>query len=171
MRIAVSELRCSLMGTTSTSGFRLRSVSAADSTLGRPMSSCPCRSWRWRLEASTTSKSTMPILPTPAGAPDLGQDQVPGVARHLVRGEISSSSHLLGLYPGPLRGYSYSWRPPDGNRIPRRRAGHLPLQQGADGQEDLAHRHLELPRGAAVRRHRLRLLDPQRHGLEGLEIG
>src|ERR1700682_5118269 len=109
IRIAVSEFKCSLIATTSTSGLRLRSVSAADSTFGLPMSSWPCSSWRWRLEASTTSKSTMPIFPTPAaagagaaaaqeqharakqlslaGAAYLGQDEMTGVAGDLVGGK------------------------------------------------------------------------------------
>ena len=42
------------------------------------------------------------------------------------------------------------------------------LQQGPNRQEDVAHRHLVLTGGAAVRGHDLRLLDPQRDGLEGL---
>ena len=72
--------------------------------------------WRWRLLASTTSKSTRPIVPTPAAArymrkrsaeaagadaehlgglqlllalhADLGQDQVPGVTGDLVVGKL-----------------------------------------------------------------------------------
>src|SRR6266699_2809348 len=99
MRIAVSELRCSLIGTTSTSGLRLRRVSAADSTFRRPMSSVPWSSWRWRLEASTRSKSTTPILPTPAGATDLGQDEVAGVAGDLIGRETLCGGHLQVTIP------------------------------------------------------------------------
>jgi purine-nucleoside phosphorylase len=43
-------------------------VSRADSALGRPTSSVPCSSWRWRFEKSTVSKSTIPSLPMPAAA-------------------------------------------------------------------------------------------------------
>ena len=98
------------------------------------MSLVPCSSWRWRLEASTTSKSTMPILPTPAaarymaagraeaagaqqeharaeqlalaGPADLGQDEVPRVAGDLVGGEAAALCHLNSLYPGTLGPYS-----------------------------------------------------------------
>src|SRR4029077_2583142 len=176
------------MGTTSTSGFRLRSVSAADSTLSRPMSSWPCSSWRWRFEASTTSKSTMPTLPTPAAARYIaaGEPSPPAPRRSTL--ELSSLR-----WPAPPTSGRMRWRAEratwsgvklravaiamdytqgrlrvipivggqHGNRIPRRRSGHLPLQQGQDRQEDLADRHLELPRRAAVRRHGVRLLDPQ----------
>ena len=42
--------------------------SAAESTFGVPMRSVVWMTWRWRLERSTTSSSTMPIVPTPAAA-------------------------------------------------------------------------------------------------------
>ena len=38
------------------------------SSLGRPTQPVSWRIWRWRLLSSTTSKSTMPIRPTPAAA-------------------------------------------------------------------------------------------------------
>ena len=40
----------------------------ADSTLRSPIRSVVCTIWRWRLLRSTTSKSTRPIVPTPAAA-------------------------------------------------------------------------------------------------------
>ena len=54
--------------TTSTFGLIRSSVSRADSTFGRPTSSVPCEIWRWRFDRSTRSKSTSPIVPTPAAA-------------------------------------------------------------------------------------------------------
>src|SRR5712692_9355536 len=183
------------MGTTSTSGLRLRRVVAADSTLGRPMSSLPWSSWRWRLEASTVSKSTMPILPTPAAARyiEAGEPSPPAPSRSTL--EASSLRCPAPPTSGRMRcrAYRATWSGVNpracataihytqghptvipivggryGNRIPRRRAGHRPLQQGEDREEDLADRHLDVARGAAVCGHDLRLLDPQRHGLEGL---
>src|SRR5438105_15909538 len=61
--------------------------------------------------------------------------------------------------------------PSNGYRIPRRRGGHRPLQQGPDRPEDLARRHLVVTRSSPVRGHHLRLLDPQRDGLEELAGG
>ena len=40
----------------------------ADSAFERPMSLTPWMIWRCRLDSSTTSKSTMPSVPTPAAA-------------------------------------------------------------------------------------------------------
>ena len=54
--------------TTSTSGFNDTSVFFAESTLRSPTRSRLWRIWRCRLEASTSSMSTMPIVPTPAAA-------------------------------------------------------------------------------------------------------
>ncbi len=53
---------------TLTCGFSSFSVSFAESSFGGPTSEVPCRIWRCRLLTSTTSKSTMPIVPTPAAA-------------------------------------------------------------------------------------------------------
>ena len=54
--------------TTSTCGFTSRKRSRADSSFLRPTSFVPCRIWRCRFERSTRSKSTRPIVPTPAAA-------------------------------------------------------------------------------------------------------
>ena len=54
--------------TTLTSGFSAFIVISAESTFGMPMRSVVWMTWRWRLERSTTSSSTMPIVPTPAAA-------------------------------------------------------------------------------------------------------
>src|SRR4029077_14576068 len=103
-----------------------------------------------------------------AGPTDLGKDEVAGVTGDLVGGEGAVLGHVfqwtIPRAPAPIFLY---WET-HGNRIPRRRAGDLPLQQGPDREEDMARRHLELPRRPPVRGHGVRLLDPQRHGLEGL---
>ena len=49
----------------SRSGLRSVSRALADSSLGRPSVDVPCTICRCRLVRSTTSKSTMPIVPTP----------------------------------------------------------------------------------------------------------
>src|SRR6187200_1000895 len=51
---------------TCTCGFMSLSRSRADSSFGRPTSFEPCTIWRCRFVTSTTSKSTSPIVPTPA---------------------------------------------------------------------------------------------------------
>ena len=43
-------------------------LSRADSAFGRPTSDWPWMIWRCRLDSSTTSKSMMPSVPTPAAA-------------------------------------------------------------------------------------------------------
>jgi hypothetical protein len=43
-------------------------VFLAESTFFVPMRSVVWMIWRWRFERSTTSKSTIPIVPTPAAA-------------------------------------------------------------------------------------------------------
>src|SRR4029450_9748415 len=53
---------------TLTSGLSAVSVFLAESTLRSPMRSMLCRIWRCRFEASTTSMSTIPSVPTPAAA-------------------------------------------------------------------------------------------------------
>src|SRR5437588_5626525 len=58
-----------------------------------------------------------------------------------------------------------------GNRIPRRRTCDRPLQQGPARPADVAGGDLDVPGGAPVRRDYLRLLDPQRDGLERLAGG
>jgi hypothetical protein len=65
---ALSEVSRSGWRFTFTLGLISATLSAALSSLGRPMSLVPWMTWRWRLEASTTSKSTMPIVPIPAAA-------------------------------------------------------------------------------------------------------
>jgi hypothetical protein len=42
--------------------------SSAESTFATPMRSVVWMTWRWRLERSTSSSSTMPSVPTPAAA-------------------------------------------------------------------------------------------------------
>jgi hypothetical protein len=54
--------------TTSTSGLSALICSSAESTFATPMRSVVWMTWRWRLETSTTSSSTMPSVPTPAAA-------------------------------------------------------------------------------------------------------
>lgn len=54
--------------TTFTSGFMFVSVFSALSTFGIPTRSVAWRIWRWRFDASTTSSSIMPMVPTPAEA-------------------------------------------------------------------------------------------------------
>ena len=49
-------------------GPAIVSAALADSSFERPMSAVVCRLWRCRSDRSTTSKSTMPIVPTPAAA-------------------------------------------------------------------------------------------------------
>src|SRR5688572_2873263 len=44
------------------------SRSRAESSLLRPTSDVPWSTWRWRLDTSTASKSTSPMVPTPAAA-------------------------------------------------------------------------------------------------------
>jgi len=46
--------------TTRMNGLVARRRRAAETTLGSPMAGSSCRSWRWRLWASTRSKSAMP---------------------------------------------------------------------------------------------------------------
>ena len=53
---------------TFTYGLISRMLSRADSALDRPMSDWPWMTWRCRLDSSTTSKSTIPSVPTPAAA-------------------------------------------------------------------------------------------------------
>src|SRR5262249_5245038 len=103
-----------------------------------------------------------------ACAPDFREDQVAGVALDLLRRE-SVRSHVCPIVPSAP--YRYSWGPDasltpsyngarNGTGIPRRGAGHRPLQQGEDGPTELAGRHLELSGGAPGCGHDLRLLDP-----------
>ena len=55
-----------LCASTFTLGLMLRMVSRALSTFRRPTSSEPCSTCLCRFEWSTTSKSTIPSVPTPA---------------------------------------------------------------------------------------------------------
>ena len=50
------------------SGLISSTESRADSAFDRPMSRWPWMIWRCRFDSSTTSKSTMPSVPTPAAA-------------------------------------------------------------------------------------------------------
>ena len=43
-------------------------AAVADTTFLWPTRSVVWITWRWRFERSTTSKSTIPIVPTPAAA-------------------------------------------------------------------------------------------------------
>ncbi len=54
--------------TTLTSGLIAFIDSCAESTFGTPIRSVVWMTWRWRLERSTTSSSTIPIVPMPAAA-------------------------------------------------------------------------------------------------------
>jgi acetoin utilization deacetylase AcuC-like enzyme len=47
---------------------KIGKVLIADCTFDVPVRSSVCRIWRWRLERSITSMSTMPIFPMPAAA-------------------------------------------------------------------------------------------------------
>ena len=66
--MALSESTLTSCSTTLTSGLISRMLSRADSALGRPTSDWPWMTWRCRLDSSTTSKSMMPSVPTPAAA-------------------------------------------------------------------------------------------------------
>ena len=66
--IALSESRRSSCSTTVTYGLISLMLSRADSAFGRPTSDWPWMTCRCRLDSSTTSKSTMPSVPTPAAA-------------------------------------------------------------------------------------------------------
>src|SRR2546421_686912 len=68
MRMTLEASRRSAYLTTCTSGLIARIDSSAESTFGTPTRSVVWMTWRWRLERSTTSLSTMPIVPTPAAA-------------------------------------------------------------------------------------------------------
>src|SRR6266498_2006161 len=65
---AFSEVSLVSWRVTSTYGLISTILSRALSSLGRPMSEVPWMTCRCRLEASTSSKSTMPMWPTPAAA-------------------------------------------------------------------------------------------------------
>ncbi len=68
MSSALSESSAVSCSTTLTSGLSSRMLSRADSALLRPTSDWPWMIWRCRLDSSTTSKSMMPSVPTPAAA-------------------------------------------------------------------------------------------------------
>src|ERR1700742_1555385 len=68
MSSALSESSRSSCRMTSTYGLISWMLSRADSALGLPMSDTPWMICRCRLDSSTTSKSTMPSVPTPAAA-------------------------------------------------------------------------------------------------------
>ena len=68
MSSALSESSRSVCRTTFTSGLISAMLSFADCAFSVPMSDTPWMTWRCRLDSSTTSKSTMPRVPTPAAA-------------------------------------------------------------------------------------------------------
>jgi hypothetical protein len=68
MRSMFSLVRRSWYLMTLTSGFRSLRVCSALSTFGVPIRDVACRICRCRFEASTTSASTRPSVPTPAAA-------------------------------------------------------------------------------------------------------
>ena len=67
-RFTFSLVMRSPCGTTFTSGFRSAMNFAALSTFGMPTRLVEWITWRCRFDASTTSASTMPRVPTPAAA-------------------------------------------------------------------------------------------------------
>ena len=68
MLSAFEESRRTLCSSMLTFGFICSSLAFATSALLFPMSCSEYRTCLWRLLFSMTSKSTMPILPTPAAA-------------------------------------------------------------------------------------------------------
>ena len=68
IRSTLSATSISSWATTFTSGLSALIVLRAESTFFSPTRSVVWMIWRWRFERSTTSKSTMPIVPTPAAA-------------------------------------------------------------------------------------------------------
>ena len=66
--MALSESSRVSCSTTLTYGLISRMLSRADSALGLPTSDWPWMIWRCRFDSSTTSKSMMPSVPTPAAA-------------------------------------------------------------------------------------------------------
>ena len=99
--------------TTVTSGLIAATVSAADSVLGRPTSATPWTTWRWRFDASTTSSSTTPIVPTPAAAryisagdprPPGADDEDPGVGQPSLALDADLGQQDVAGVPGLLLG-------------------------------------------------------------------
>jgi hypothetical protein len=114
--ITLVESSRSSWSTTSMSGLISCTDACALSALDRPMSLWPWMTWRCRLLSSTTSKSTMPSVPTPGGREvhqrraaeaaradgehlgvlqallpvhrDVGDDQVAAVAHDLLAGQL-----------------------------------------------------------------------------------
>src|SRR4051794_6415430 len=69
----LEESRRPLCSTTLTSGFRPSMKIRAEAVFAIPIRSVLWITWRCRLEASTTSSSTRPIVPTPAAAVERGR--------------------------------------------------------------------------------------------------
>src|SRR5580700_6756323 len=102
--MALSESSRVSCSTTLTYGLISLMLSRADWALDRPTSDCPWMTWRCRFDSSTTSKSMMPSVPTPAARPhdqDLGvlqpllprhphvrDDQVTRVTPDLIDGQL-----------------------------------------------------------------------------------
>ena len=57
-----------LCSITSTSGLSWLIATFADCDFGIPTRSVLWITWRWRFDSSTTSSSTIPIVPMPAAA-------------------------------------------------------------------------------------------------------
>src|ERR671918_1311212 len=89
MSVTLSAPRRTSWVTTLTSGLMAVSVFLAESTLRSPMRSTLCRIWRCRFDSSTTSMSTMPIVPKLAADVDLGQEQVALVAVALLGRQLA----------------------------------------------------------------------------------
>ncbi len=66
--IALSEVIGNSCVSTVTCGLYASNDSFAERIFGRPTSCVWCKICRCRFDASTTSKSTRPMRPTPAGA-------------------------------------------------------------------------------------------------------
>jgi hypothetical protein len=68
MRSTLAATSISSWATTVTSGLSPSIVARADSVFFCPTRAVEWMIWRWRFDMSTTSKSTIPIVPTPAAA-------------------------------------------------------------------------------------------------------
>src|SRR3982074_3633168 len=97
------------------------SVFLAESTLRSPMRSMLCSTWRCRLDASTTSMSMMPMVPTPAaarynaaGGPQAAgaQQQPLGVEQLLLAGHVDLGQQQVALVAVALLGAEDARCPP-----------------------------------------------------------
>ena len=99
IRSTLSATSISSWATTFTSGLSAVSVLRADSTFFSPMRSVVWMTWRWRFERSTTSKSMIPSVPTPAAArySDAGAPRPAGADQQHLRLEqlrLAGRAHL-----------------------------------------------------------------------------